>query len=40
MGGVMPDECSQEEYQALIEKLAPVAAKYMESIESTEEDSQ
>jgi hypothetical protein len=40
VGEAMPDECSQEEFQALTKKLAPVAAKYMESIDATEEDSQ
>src|SRR5579883_1989866 len=37
---VMPDDCSQEEFQGLVQKLAPVAVKYVEKIASTDDDSQ
>ena len=40
VGDTMPDDCSPEEFEELAKKVAPVAAKYMESIEVAEEESQ
>jgi hypothetical protein len=40
VGKAMSDECSQEEHQALSKKLAPIAAEYVKSIATVEEDSQ
>jgi hypothetical protein len=40
VGEVMPNNCSQEEFQGLVQKLAPVAVKYVERIaeESSQEE--
>ena len=40
LGKAIPDECSQEDYQVLVEKLAPVTADYVRNITMAEEDNQ